>query len=160
MPLEKRNSLTTTNDQNKVHKNLKLKDVDCWSFFHEHHKIPARHLVLLFFTFTTDVNLHSSYFWHSWCHMPIWFKLSSSVLVWWACFLRPLMGVSSAWAWAQTWFHENSFHSVSQAGVQVFMGDWTLASIHDPSLTPWKVDPQWSLPHLYELHHHSDCVLK
>lgn len=29
MPLEKRNSLTTTNDQNKVHKNLKLKDVDC-----------------------------------------------------------------------------------------------------------------------------------
>lgn len=124
----------------------------------------TKYQLAIWFCFTSPLQqmltFTVSYFWHSWCHMPIWFKLSSSVPVWWACFLRPLMGVSSAWAWAQTWFHENSFHNVSQAGVQVFMGDWTLASIQDPSLTPWKVDPQWSLPHLYELHHHSDCVLK
>lgn len=92
---------------------------------------------------------------------PFWLVLSSSTLVWWACFFKLLLGfLSGALAWTQTSLPEKSLPNVSQAGCRSSRVTEHWGAFGAPSLTTWKVDPQWSLLHLYELHHHSDCCLK
>lgn len=94
-------------------------------------------------------------------HTPIWLHLSSPTLVWCSLFSQAVVSVCKWCLGLGTDLHPwELLLQCESSMVQVFTGDWTLRSIQGPRVSAWKVDPQWSLLHLYELHHHSDCVLK